>query len=145
MLKTPLIHPEILRALAGAGHGSQVLIADGNYPVSTATPPSAARVYLNLRPGCVTVMEVLTTLAQVLPIESAVVMQPRDNSNPPIHAEMKQLLGEAVPFLAKPRQDFYAAARQTDTALVIATGEQRRFANLLLTIGTVKLPNDTTC
>lgn len=34
-----------------AGHGSQILIADANFPVSTATPATAARVYLNLRPG----------------------------------------------------------------------------------------------
>ena len=29
MLTYPLLHPEILRALGEAGHGSQVLIADG--------------------------------------------------------------------------------------------------------------------
>lgn len=35
MLKTKIIHPDILAALARAGHGSRVLIADGNYPFST--------------------------------------------------------------------------------------------------------------
>jgi L-fucose mutarotase len=30
---------------------------------------------------------------------------------------------------------FYAAARGDDVALVVATGEQRVYANLLLTIG----------
>jgi L-fucose mutarotase/ribose pyranase (RbsD/FucU family) len=35
VLRTRLLHPEILAALAGAGHGSRVLIADGNYPFST--------------------------------------------------------------------------------------------------------------
>ncbi len=35
MLKTKLTHPEILQALARAGHGSRVLIADGDYPVGT--------------------------------------------------------------------------------------------------------------
>ena len=29
------LHPQLLAALAGAGHGSQVLIADANYPAST--------------------------------------------------------------------------------------------------------------
>jgi L-fucose mutarotase len=140
MLKTPLLHPEILRALGSAGHGSRILIADGNYPLSTATPATAARVFLNLRPGCLTVLEVLATLAQVIPIEAAMVMQPRDASVPVVHREMTDLLGARVPFLAKPREEFYAAARHGDTALAIATGEQRRFANILLTIGTVRLP-----
>jgi L-fucose mutarotase len=35
------------------------------------------------------------------------------------------------------RFEFYDAARDPDTALVIATGEQRVYANLLLTIGVV--------
>jgi L-fucose mutarotase len=51
MLRTQLIHPQILGALAEAGHGSQVLISDGNFPHVTATPPGARRVYLNLSPG----------------------------------------------------------------------------------------------
>jgi D-ribose pyranose/furanose isomerase RbsD len=60
MLKGSLIHPEILRVLGAAGHGSQVLIADSNYPFSTGAHPDAARVYLNLTPGKLTVLDVLT-------------------------------------------------------------------------------------
>ena len=33
MLKTRLLHPGILQALGESGHGAQVLIADGNYPL----------------------------------------------------------------------------------------------------------------
>lgn len=143
MLKSPLLHPEILRALASAGHGSKVLIADGNYPLSTGTPASASRVFLNLRPGCLTVGEVLATLSAVIPVESALVMLPRDGRTPPVHLEIKELLGDTVPLSSRPREEFYAAARHGDTALAIATGEQRRFANVLLTIGTLRLANDT--
>ena len=35
------------------------------------------------------------------------------------------------------RFEFYDAVRDPDTALVIATGEQRIYANILLTIGVV--------
>lgn len=142
MIKGPLLQPQLLRALSEAGHGSRVLIADGNYPVSTATPATATRVYLNLRPGCLTVPDVLGTLTQVIPIESAAVMQPRDGSTPAVHTEIRELLGAAVPVEALARQEFYAAALRPDTALVVATGEQRRFANVLLTIGTIRLPED---
>jgi L-fucose mutarotase len=37
------------------------------------------------------------------------------------------------------RWAFYDKIRDPNTTLVIATGEQRRFANLLLTVGVVKL------
>ena len=40
MLKSHLLHPEILEALGRAGHSSKILIADGNYPF--ATPQVAA-------------------------------------------------------------------------------------------------------
>ena len=40
MLDLPLIHPDILRVLGRAGHGSQVLIADGNYPFRTTLGPT---------------------------------------------------------------------------------------------------------
>ena len=51
MLRGELLHPEILFALGGAGHGSQILITDGNYPHVTKTNPDAERVYLNLANG----------------------------------------------------------------------------------------------
>jgi L-fucose mutarotase len=41
MLKTKLLHPEILQALGSSGHGSQILIADGNYPYATCSPQTA--------------------------------------------------------------------------------------------------------
>ena len=50
MLTTRLLHPEILAALGEAGHGAQVLIADGNYPLATRSNPDAYRVFLNLEP-----------------------------------------------------------------------------------------------
>jgi L-fucose mutarotase len=37
----------------------------------------------------------------------------------------------------KKRFEFYDEARSSDTALVIATGEQRVYANILLVIGVV--------
>ena len=40
------------------------------------------------------------------------------------------------------RYAFYDAACSPLTSLVIATGETRRFANLLLTIGVVKIEQD---
>jgi L-fucose mutarotase len=74
LLKSTLLHPEILHALAGAGHGSQALIADGNYPCSTTAGPNAEIVYLNLAPGLVSATDVLRALVEAIPIEAAHVM-----------------------------------------------------------------------
>jgi len=59
VLRFPLIHPPLLAALAACGHGGKVLIADANYSHSTNAGPRATLIYLNLRPGLVTVDQVL--------------------------------------------------------------------------------------
>ena len=147
MLKSQLLHPQILQALAKAGHGSKVLISDGNYPHSTKRGRNAEVVYLNLTAGHPTVTEVLKVLVTAIPIEAAEVIDyARSGLNaleedPPIWAEFRQVLGEAKinPELQKiERFKFYDAAGTGDVCLTIATGEQRIYANLLLTIGVVK-------
>jgi L-fucose mutarotase len=137
MLKTKLLHPEILGALGGAGHGSKVLIADGNYPFGTGGNPSAKRVYLNLAPGLVTVTDVLRVLVDAIPVEAAEVMQPPSGPEPAIFGEFRNILPKELALKPLGRFEFYDAVRHPDTALVIATGEQRIYANLLLTIGVV--------
>lgn len=140
MLKGTLIHPQILGALGGAGHGSRVLIADGNYPFGTGGHPAAARVYLNLAPGLVQATDVLSALVTAVPFEAARVMMPSEGPEPAIFSEFRRILGPQVPLQPTERFAFYDAARDRDVALVIATGEQRIYANLLLTIGVVMPP-----
>ena len=137
MLKYGLTHPEILAALGQAGHGSQVLIADGNYPFVTGSNPGAALVYLNLRRGYAPVDEVLAVLADAIVIESAQVMTPEAGPEPPIFESFREILAEGMELEELGRFEFYDAARGPDVALVIATGEQRIYANILLTIGVV--------
>lgn len=140
MLTTTLLHPEILRALGRAGHGSQVLIADGNYPFSTGSPASAEKAFLNLKPGVVKVTDVLEALVESIPIEAATVMVPDDKTDQPIFREFRKLLPGKLNLTRVGRFDFYDLARSSNTALVIATGEQRIYANLLLTIGVRSSP-----
>jgi L-fucose mutarotase len=135
MLRTGLIHPQILEVLAAAGHGSLVLISDGNFPSLTAPHPGARRVYLNLRPGLVTATDILATLRLVMPIEKAVLMEPDAGPAPAVHAELVGLLEPATPVMRLSRAAFYAATRSDQLALVIASGDERWYANVLLTIG----------
>jgi len=146
MLKTPLLHPDVLYALGRLGHGSKVLIADANFPHQTATPPHAHRVFLNYAPGLINATDLLTPLLDAIPVEAAAVMQPLREGpyamqgDPPIFAEYAQLLAphgvtELTPI---ERFAFYDAARSHDVGLLLASGEQRIYANLLLTIGVIK-------
>lgn len=146
MLKGTLIHPEILEALGTAGHGSRVLIADGNYPFATTLGANATLVSLNLCPGVVSVTQVLEALVTAIPIEHAAVMATLKqgpyamSDDPPIWGEFARILAAAdydEELERIERMDFYEEAAADDVALVIATAEQRIYANLLLRIGVV--------
>ncbi|MCC6805754.1 MAG: RbsD or FucU transport [Anaerolineae bacterium] len=137
MLTTRLTHPGILSALGSMGHGSMVLIADGNFPFATHTNPAAAHVYLNLRPGLISATDALEAVVSAIPVEAAHVMQPADGSTPDIFAEFNALLsGQELQRVE--RFAFYDLGRRSEVGLVIATGEARIYANILLTIGVVK-------
>ena len=141
MLKTELIHPELLRALAAAGHGSQILIADGHYPVATGAAPSAERIYLNLTRGVVDGPTVLAAIMSAVEIEAATLMAtaPPAPPEPEIWGTYNSVFADAgradMPVSQLERFDFYEAAKGPDVAVVIATAETAIYANLLLTIG----------
>ena len=143
MLKTTLIHPQILHALGRAGHGSKILISDGNYPHATARGPNAELVFLNLSPGMLGVVDILKTLLTSIPVEAANVMATNKtgpyvmDSDPPIWTDFRQFLGD-VELATVERFTFYDLARGPDVCLTIASAEQQIYANLLLTIGVVK-------
>jgi L-fucose mutarotase len=139
MIRGKLIHPEILAALAGAGHGSKVLISDGNFPHTTAPSIEAPRVFLNLAPGVLTVSQVLDILVEAIPIERAALMVPQDPADPtpPAHPDLLGRIPAGVEVDRILRMDFYPATDTPDLALVIATGDMRFYANVLLTIGVV--------
>ena len=134
VLTSKLIHPQIISVLSLCGHGSKILISDANYPLAEKSG-TAQKVYLGLRPGQPTVPDVLETILSIANIEKAEVMIPQDDTIPEIFDEFYKLL-PGVPFSHLNRYAFYdACSRAEPVVLAISTGEQRTFANILLTIG----------
>ncbi|MGC4033304.1 MAG: RbsD/FucU family protein [Tepidisphaeraceae bacterium] len=147
MLKSRLLHPNITAALARAGHSSKVLISDGNFPHWTRKGPNAEVVYLNLTPGLPTVSQVLETLLTAVPIEAAAVMDYARTgpyalpADPEAWADYQTIISKVEPSVTLEKVErfaFYDLAQGPDVCLTIATGEQRIYANLLLTIGVVR-------
>jgi len=151
MLKTALLHPQMLAALAGAGHNALVLVADGNYPATTTLGPNAELVFLNLAPGMVDAVSIVQAIVETAPIEAAMVMQPdvvgpdTVDEDPPIWAEFSAVLERAATPLELqrlPRMEFYDTAGTDEVALVVVSGDERLYANLFLRIG-VRRPAQT--
>jgi L-fucose mutarotase len=144
MLKTTLLHPEILRSLAKAGHHDKILIADGHYPVSTKRGPNAQLVCLQVSPGIPTVAQVLSAILSVAPIDFINTMGiPADDSyarlgEPPVWAEFRAIaagVGIAAPLEPIQKWDFYKAVESADHVLTVQTADQALWANVLLTMG----------
>jgi L-fucose mutarotase len=147
LLKSKLLHPQIIAALGRSGHSSKVLVADGNFPHWTRRGPNAEVVYLNLAPGMLSVADVLAALLTEIVVETAEVMDYARAgpyalaSDPPARAAYERILRAAdQPLTLKPveRFAFYQMAQSPDVCLTVATGDQAIYANLLLTIGVVR-------
>ena len=101
-----------------------------------------------MRPAPSPAPEALKVLVGAIPIELAEVMAPMGRSgpyamknDPEIYAEFRKHLqvADVKGELTKlERFKFYDAAAAPDVCLTIATGEQRIYANILLTIGVVR-------
>lgn len=144
MLKHQLIHPRINEVLARAGHHAKLLIADGNYPASTKRGPNAELVSLNLMPGVVNCTQVLMAMLSAVPIDAIHTMMytPDDpytlDRDPPVWDEYRHVIRAAgldLKLEAIPKWDFYKAVETPDHILTIQTGDQQRFANVLLSLG----------
>jgi L-fucose mutarotase len=146
MLNGPLLHPDILRVLAQAGHHSTVLIADGNYPALNKRGPRAELVSLQLMPGVPTVAQVFEAILGAVRIDAVNTMGvDRADSyaaatpgDPPVWEEYRRLLSSAAaPCQLEPivKWEFYKAVASDDHVLTIQTADKAPWANLLLSVG----------
>ena len=144
MLKTQLLHPDILAIIARAGHHGKILIADGNYPASSTLGPNAKLVSLQLMPGVPTVTQVLQAILATVPIDRANTMDYERTGpyalaeDPPVWPQFRQAIKAAgLKLELEPieKWQFYKEVATPDHILTIQTADQQRFANLLLSIG----------
>ncbi len=134
----PLLSPDLLHALASAGHGDRIAIVDANFPAA-----STARRLIPLHGADATAA--LTAVLSVLPVDDfepdpVVVMQVvgAPDETPEAVAEFTRILAGngVVPPARLPRHDFYRAVK--DAFAVVQTGERRLYGNIMLTKGVVR-------
>ncbi|WP_426958251.1 RbsD/FucU family protein [Muricoccus radiodurans] len=134
----PLLTPDLLHALASAGHGDRIAIVDANFPAAANArrliPLAGADAGAALR----AVLSVLP-LDDFEPDPAAVMEVVGDpQAVPEAVAEFTRLLEQTggAPPARLQRDAFYAAARSAFA--VVATGERRLYGNIILTKGVVR-------
>ncbi|WIY84027.1 RbsD/FucU domain-containing protein [Propionimicrobium sp. PCR01-08-3] len=133
-----ITHPGILSCLASAGHFSQIVISDGNFPASVRRGPHTEVFYLGWRKGSPTVTEILGVILPLARIQKVTMMQPLDGAaSTPVHDEIQQLAGPSLPVQLRDRWAFYELAESATTAGIIVTGDDRRFANVIVEMAPV--------
>jgi L-fucose mutarotase len=144
MLRHLLIHPKITEVIGRAGHHARILIADGNYPASAKKGPNAELVCLNLMPGVVSCTQVLQAVLSAVPIDVINTMLYEKQGpyalqeDPPVWDQYRSVIraaGLGLKLEPLEKWDFYKAVETPDHVLTIQTGDQQRFANVLLSIG----------
>lgn len=133
-----LLSPELLKVLSEMGHGDEIVIADGNFPANS----NAKRL---IRYDGVGAIELLTAILSVFPLDDyhphqvyMMEVEAKDAYEPEIWGEFKTVLGETQNnFSIKhlERQKFYERSRQAYA--IIATGEEKLYANIILKKGVV--------
>ena len=146
MLNGPLLHPDILKSLAQAGHHSTVLIADGNYPAANKKGARAELISLQLMPGIPPLAQVFEAVLGAVQIDAVNTMGvDRADSyaeatpgDPPVWDVYRRILEKASsscelqPIV---KWDFYEAVSSDDHVLTIQTADTEPWANLLLSVG----------
>lgn len=136
-----ILSPELLCALSQMGHGDELVIADGNFPSH-----SVGKNAIVIRADGHGVPELLDAILQVLPLDTytekpvgLMAVCEGDDVETPIWDKYNELLNKHEPdhhdieFIE--RFEFYERAK--GAYLIIATGEQALYANILLKKGVV--------
>lgn len=136
-----ILSPELLKVLCEAGHGDEIVIADGNFPSENY----GKRV---IRADGISGTKMLDAVLMLYPLDSysnpnMILMQLMDcdkgKINPSIWGEYSEIANahdENVRVGHIDRFEFYERAKQAYA--VIATGEEAVYANIILKKGVIK-------
>lgn len=127
MLRTSLLNPHLVRALASAGHGQIVVIADAGLPC----PPGVPVVDISVVPGLPGFREVVRAILSAMPTESVVAALESQGT-----ATFRDLADDLarLPMRIVTHEEFKGLL--TTAHVIVRTGECTPYANLALVAGT---------
>lgn len=129
MLKTEIIHPQLLRVLGELRHKDMLVIGDAGLPI----PKGVERIDLGWKKGSPGYLEVLEAIEKVLVIESATFAEEAKTVSPDFHKKALALLPKDIPVNYVPHTQLKEISK--DAKAIILTGEYTGYTNVILTCG----------
>jgi len=134
----PVLGPELLAILRAMGHGDEIVIADSNFP-------AAANAKRLLRADGISGTRLARAIAAIMPIDDFVpnaafrmAVTGKPDEIPPIIHEFAAILKDSgYKGGIEPIERFAFYDRAKEAYAIVATGEQRIWANLILKKGIV--------
>lgn len=132
------ISPDLLKIICEMGHGDEIVLADANFPAASV----AQRL---IRADGIEIPELLSGILELFPLDqydkcNFILMKKcdGDRADVSIWADYKNILNKYSPeaqisFIE--RFDYYKRAKKAYA--VVATGEKRQYANIILKKGCV--------
>ena len=106
MIKSEIIHPQLLASLARSGHKAQILVADANYSFVTNSSARAEIVYLNFAPGMVPSTNILAGVCKLINVEHARMMAWPDDFDNAVHKDYVDILPDGTSMDFVSREEF---------------------------------------
>lgn len=142
MLHQGLTQPEVLSALAMAGHGDMIAIVDSNYPAQSRRDRNVPLINLNISHQVVATPLMIQLVAGTIPIERCTIPVPAEDGNVegrrPVHETIVQATKASNPHAEVVEispQDFYDLTSSPALAFMIVTGERSHYGSAVLTVG----------
>ncbi len=128
MKTSGVIHPELLRVIAAAGHGDLIVLADAGLRIPSGKP----RIDLGVTCGVPTMAQVLSAVKHDLVIEAATISTEFPEWCPATHADVVALLDVEPTYV--PHADLMAELTQSAYAYV-KTGDCSAYSSVVLQCG----------
>lgn len=121
-----LLNPLLLRALAQAGHGDLIVVADAGLPLL-----GCSVIDLSLTEGVPSFLDVARAVLQSLCVESAILAE--ESRPQPFHADLVSLMS-TLPLQYVSHEQF--KVRVSAASVIVRTGECVPFSNVAFVAGT---------
>ena len=132
---SPLVSPDLLKALAEMGHGDEIVFADAHFPAHTFGRDGAIVLRAD-GVGCDRLLAGVIPLFELDSYATPVVMMaavPGDTLDPSVERKYRAALGYEGEIERMERYAFYERAKKAYA--IVLTGETAKYGNIILKKG----------